>query len=47
MSLPKIIKNADVRETSQIIHYSKGLDESYPNMQFYQIWIILSKVKGI
>ena len=23
----------DVRETSQIIYYSKGLDESYPKMQ--------------
>ena len=33
MSLPKTIKNADVRETSQIIYHSKGLDESYPKMQ--------------
>ena len=27
------MKNADVRETSQIINHSKGLDESYPKMQ--------------
>ena len=33
MSLPKQWKNADVREISQIIHHSKGLDESYPKMQ--------------
>ena len=33
MSLPKTMKNADVRETSQVIYRSKGLDESYPKMQ--------------
>ena len=33
MSLPKTIKNADVRETSQIIYHSKGLGESYLKMQ--------------
>ena len=33
MSLPKTMKNADVREISQIIYYSKGLDESYQKMQ--------------
>ena len=38
------MENADVRETSQIIYHSKGLDESY---QFYQIWVILWKVMGI
>ena len=27
------MKNADVRETSQIIYHLKGLDESYPKMQ--------------
>ena len=27
------MKNVDVRETSQIIYHSKGLDESYPKMQ--------------
>ena len=32
MSLPKTIKNADVQETSQIIYYSKRLDESYSKM---------------
>ena len=31
MSLPKTMKNVDVRET--IIYHSKGLDESYPKMQ--------------
>ena len=33
MSLLKQWEKADVRETSQIIYYSKGLDESYPKMQ--------------
>ena len=32
-SLPKTMENADIREASQIIHHSKGLDESYPKMQ--------------
>ena len=32
MSLPKTMVNGDVRETSQIIHHSKGMDESYPKM---------------
>ena len=32
MSLPKTMENTDVRETSQIICHSKGLDESYPKM---------------
>ena len=27
------MKNADVRETSQIIYHSKGFDDSYPKMQ--------------
>ena len=40
MSLPKTMKNADVRETSQVIHQSKGLDESYPKMQ------VLSKLSN-
>ena len=35
--LPKTMENADVRETSQIIYHSKGLDESYPKMQVYQM----------
>ena len=38
------MKNAYVRETSQIIYDSKGLDESYPKMQ---VWVILSKVMDI
>ena len=29
MSFPKTIESADVRETSQIIYHSKGLDDSY------------------
>ena len=33
MSLPKPIENADVREISQIIYHSKGLDEIYPKIQ--------------
>ena len=33
MSLPKTMKNADVRETRQITYHSKGFDESYPKMQ--------------
>ena len=33
MSLPKTMKNVDVRETSQVIYHSKSLDESYPKMQ--------------
>ena len=32
MVITKNNENADVRETSKIIHHSKGLDESYPNM---------------
>ena len=32
MSLPKTMKNVDVRETNQIIYHSKGLNESYPKM---------------
>ena len=32
MSLPKTMKNADVREISQIIYHSNGFDESYPKM---------------
>ena len=32
VSLPKRMKNADVRETNQIINQSKGLDESHPEM---------------
>ena len=27
------MENADVPEISQMIYYSKGLDESYPKMQ--------------
>ena len=30
-------ENADVRETSQIIYHSKGLDESYPKMHVLSI----------
>ena len=33
MSLPKTMKNVDVRETSQVIYHSKGLDESDPKKQ--------------
>ena len=33
MSLPKQWKSVDVREISQTIYHSKGLDESYPNLQ--------------
>ena len=33
-SLPKQWKNADLRETKQIIHHSKGIDESCPKMYF-------------
>ena len=33
-SLPKTIENADLRETKQIIYYSKGIDESYPKVYF-------------
>ena len=32
MSLPKTMKNSDVRESSQITYHSKGLDESYSEM---------------
>ena len=28
------MKNADLRETKQVIHHSKGIDESYPKMYF-------------
>ena len=54
MSLPKTIKNADVRETSQIIYHSKGLDESYPKMQvlsnlsnFFKSYEYLSEIFGV
>ena len=33
-SLPKQWKNADLRETKQIIYHSKDIDESYPKMYF-------------
>ena len=33
MSLPKTMKNADIRETSKIINHSKDVDEGYPKMQ--------------
>ena len=33
-SLPTTMKNADLRETKQIIYHSKGIDESYPKMYF-------------
>ena len=33
-SLPKQWKNADFRETKQIIYHSKGIDMSYPKMYF-------------
>ena len=33
MSLLKTMKNADVRENSQVIYHLKGIDESYPKMQ--------------
>ena len=33
-SLPKTMGKADLRETKQIIHHSKGIDESYPKMYF-------------
>ena len=38
MSLQKQWENADLRETSQIIYHSKGLDESYPKMQVLSNW---------
>ena len=34
MSLPKTMENTDLRETKQIIHQSKGIDESYPKVHF-------------
>ena len=38
-SLPKTMGqqwgNADLSETKQIIHHSKGVDESYPKRTFY------------
>ena len=33
-SLPRTMKNANLRETKQIIYHSKGIDESYPKMSF-------------
>ena len=33
MSLPKQWKNGNIREITQIIYHSKGLDESYQKMQ--------------
>ena len=33
-SLPKTMENADLRETKQTVHYSKGIDESYPKLYF-------------
>ena len=39
MSLPKRQwNNAGVRETSQIIHHSKGLDESFSKMYVLSNW---------
>ena len=32
--ITKTMENADLRETKQIIHHSKGIDESYPKMYF-------------
>ena len=32
MSLPKTMKNADVREIRQILYHSKGFNESYSKM---------------
>ena len=37
MSKPKTTKNADVRETSQIIHHLKGLERAIQKCKFYQI----------
>ena len=37
MSLPKTMENEDVREISQIIYHSKGLDEGYPKMHVLSI----------
>ena len=31
-SLPKQWQNSNLRETKQIIYYSKGIDENYPKM---------------
>ena len=33
-SLPKTMEKCGPRETKQIIHHSKGIDESYPKMYF-------------
>ena len=35
MSLSKQWQNSDLRETKQIIYYSKGDDETYPKMYFF------------
>ena len=32
MTRNDVMENADVRESSQVIYHSKGLDESYPKM---------------
>ena len=32
MSLPKTMENADVRENSQIMNHSEGVDKSYSKM---------------
>ena len=45
-SLPKQWKNADVRETSQVIHHSKGLDESYSKMKVLSNWSNFVKSYG-
>ena len=51
MSLPKTMEkqwgNADLRETKQIIYQSKGIDESYPKMNFLLNLNYYVKVVGI
>ena len=37
MLLPNTMGNVDLRETSQIIYQSKGLEETYKKCEFYQI----------
>ena len=46
-SLPKQWKNADLRETKQIIYHSKVIDESYPTMYFLLNLSHYVKVMGI
>ena len=40
------MKNADLLETSQVIHHSKVLNESYPKMLVLLIWGYFVKSYG-